>query len=213
MKLLILVLSKNDGDIYSNFYKSQKETWDSIDVPNVNTYYYFGNSNTNRIIGNEIHTTIKESFKNCGYKLIESLKMIQNMDYDFIFRTNSSSYIDKQMLYNHLLNIKNSIYYAGVNGSFQSINFASGSGFVLTKKLVKILLENSQTFNHNLIDDVAVGEMFMKHNIPLNHSDRFDILSEIENIPNSFYHYRLKSNDRYRDISNMYRIHNTKFIN
>jgi len=43
MKILILVLSLNDGGIYSKFYDTQKKTWDSIEHDNIETYYYFGN--------------------------------------------------------------------------------------------------------------------------------------------------------------------------
>jgi len=40
-KILILVLSFNDS-IYNRFYNIQKETWDSINHPDVKTMYFFG---------------------------------------------------------------------------------------------------------------------------------------------------------------------------
>jgi hypothetical protein len=50
MKVLILVLSVNDGKHYSEFFETQKKTWDSIDVDDFKTFYYFGNSLENKII-------------------------------------------------------------------------------------------------------------------------------------------------------------------
>ena len=42
MKILIIVLSYNDnGGPYSKFYETQKKTWDSVIVDNVETFYLF----------------------------------------------------------------------------------------------------------------------------------------------------------------------------
>ena len=51
MKILIIVLSHNDnGGVYSKFYEAQKNTWDSLNVDGINTYYLFGNHDKNEII-------------------------------------------------------------------------------------------------------------------------------------------------------------------
>ena len=67
MKILILVLSYDDSGIYTEFYKTQKQTWDSLPVEGVDTYYYFGNNNENIIVGNNIFTEVPESLINCGF--------------------------------------------------------------------------------------------------------------------------------------------------
>ena len=77
MKILIIVLSHNDSDIYSEFYKSQKETWDSVNVPDVETLYLFGNHSCDEIVGDKIMVDVPEVVKdnliiNCGYKTIKS---------------------------------------------------------------------------------------------------------------------------------------------
>ena len=62
MKILIIVLSHNDNGTYSKFYEAQKNTWDSITVEGVETYYLFGNHNTDEIVDKNI--LVK---KNSGY--------------------------------------------------------------------------------------------------------------------------------------------------
>ena len=221
MKLLILVLSKEDNSVYSNFKKTQKETWDSVEVENINTFYYIGDKNENCIDGDTIYNNIPESLGNCGKKLLNSLELIYEYDFDFIFRTNSSSYIDKPLIYSFLSNKLNTVnikdYYAGVNGSFGNIKFASGSGFFMSKKNVKLLLDNKNSFNHNLIDDVAVGELMQRNNITLHSTDRFDIVDDninkinFNNLPNDYFHYRFKTYNRNNDIENMKLIHKLKY--
>jgi hypothetical protein len=217
MKILILVLSLNDGSIYDEFKKTQIDTWDSISKKNVETYYYYGNNDNDIINGNIILTNVSERLFNCGHKFIKTLDLIYDINFDFIFRTNSSSYVDKNLITEFLIKKTNipldENFYCGVNGLYQNIKFASGSGFFLSKKNVKLLLDNKKNFNHNLIDDVAVGEIMQKNNIILHQSERFDIVQEninqidINNLPTKYFHYRFKTNNRHVDIKNMEKIH------
>ena len=52
MKVLFLVLSMNDGKYYSDFFETQKQTWDSFEIDDFKTFYYFGNCSENKIVGN-----------------------------------------------------------------------------------------------------------------------------------------------------------------
>lgn len=210
MKILILVLSHNDnGGIYSEFYKTQKETWDSTDIDDVQTFFYFGNSEQNKIIGNEIHTNTPEGLVNCGYKTIEVFKLIYEMDFDFIFRTNSSSYVDKQILKSYLETKPKEKYYSGIIGNHNGIPFCSGSGFILTKDLVKMLIDNEKILDYTFIDDVCFGKFFSSKGIQLIPSKRFDIIND-NRPPIDYFHYRLKTENRMNDIENMKKIHKNK---
>jgi hypothetical protein len=202
MKILILVLSYNDGELYTNFYNSQKETWDSLSEDNIKTYYYFGNSDENYIDGDNIYLKVENSLKNCGILTIEVFKMIFNLEFDYIFRTNSSSYIDKKILKEFLKDKAKEKFYCGIIGQHNSLIFCSGSGYFLSKDLVELLINNSHEINHNYIDDVAFGEFLTSKKINLVQSERFDVLNE-SNIPTNFFHYRLKTVNRFDDIKNM----------
>ena len=142
MKVLILVLSMNDGKHYSEFFETQKKTWDSIDVDGFRTFYYFGNCLENKIIDNEIHLVVKEDLYNTSKKFIESLKMIKDFDFDYIVRTNSSSYIDKFKIKEFLKNKPNEKFISGIIGSYQSVNFVSGACFFMSKDIVNFILHS-----------------------------------------------------------------------
>jgi hypothetical protein len=214
-KILIIVLSYNDNAIYSKFYKAQKETWGSVNVNNVETYYLFGNHPRNEIIGNEILTTIKESnLNNCGYKTIEAFELVKDFDFDYIFRTNSSSYVDKQLLLNYSLDKPTNNYYSAVIGNFEGVLFASGSGYFISKDLVNLVLENRDKWDHHFgYDDTALGRLLNAFGVKPQPNNRFDILNQPANIaPMDYFHYRLKSSDRNIDIHNMYELFRLKAL-
>lgn len=217
MNVIILVLSFNDnGGYFSRFHESQKLTWDSIPVDNVKTFYYFGNHNKNEILDNIIYTTDIEDYK-CTKKTITALKMINNIDFDFVVRTNSSSYIDKKMIYNFLLNKPKENYYGGIVGTCDNLEFASGACFVLSKNIVSLISENYSKIDYDLIDDVAISKLLTNFNVyPVNDGyTRFNYSKQEINDINfdMFFHYRLCSNktDRKRDIEMMYKIHDKKY--
>lgn len=210
MKILILVLSLNDGDLYTNFYNTQKNTWDSINVEGVETYYYFGNSNNNEIIENNIYTEVNETLLNCTDKTIQTFKLINHIEYDYIFRTNSSSYVDKHKLKDYLIDKPKNNFYSGIIGLHEGNYFCSGSGFFLSKDLVTLIINNENLLDRSFIDDVSIGNFLNKNGIPLINSERFDVLSS-DDINENFFHYRLKTSDRNEDINNMIKIFNKKW--
>jgi hypothetical protein len=209
MKILILVLSFNDNAIYSKFYKTQKETWDSEKIDGVETFYYFGNSNKNEIIGNDIFVDVNESIHNYGYKTINTFELINDLEFDYVFRTNSSSYVDKKMLLEYVETKPKENYYSGMIGNYDGINFASGSGYFISKDLIKLVLNQKDNWNHLLIDDVAIAKILFDNNINPYLNERFDVINEIE-IPVNFFHYRLKNKNRDFDVETMYRIKKKK---
>ncbi len=220
MKLLILVLShKDNGGTYSNFFETQKKTWDSINVENIETYYYFGESSDNVIIGDEIHTTDVETPK-CTEKMITTFDLIKNFNFDYLVRTNSSSYLDKKMIYNFLLDKPRSGYYGGIIGNHNGISFASGALFTMSRDVFNIVVDNLDKINCDLIDDVSVGDLLRNFNIfPTNvgfsRLDVVDVNETYNPIIDDFYHFRFKKNIHSRecDIDNMFKIHNLKIKN
>ncbi len=220
MKILILVLSYNDnGGTYSKFYEAQKTTWDSIKVDNVDTFYYFGNSIENKIIGNEIYTTDIENYK-CTEKMVSAFNLVKDFDFDYIVRTNSSSYLDKELFYEFLSNKPKNNFYGGIIGNHNGIPFASGALFVMSRDIFNLVIENSDMIDRSLIDDVSIGHLLQKFNVYPNGAEftRYDIPDHgnLTN-PNSinFFHYRLKTNHYFRDndIQTMKDIHQLKIKN
>jgi hypothetical protein len=209
MKILILVLSLNDGGIYSKFYDTQKKTWDSIEHDNIETYYYFGNHKCDEICEKNIFVNVDESLMNCGYKVLKAFELVKNFEFDFLFRTNSSSYIDKKKLYEFLSDKPKEKFYSGVIGEINRIKYASGSGFCISRDSFNLIMENKNTWDHGLVDDVSIGKILSQFEIYPIECERYNVDTHY-NIPNNFLHYRLKTSEREYDIKNMIRIHESK---
>lgn len=218
MNILILVLSCNDNGIYSKFFETQKNTWDSINVEGIETFYFFGDHDKDEIIDNRILINLKETTKiesdgnlsvtNSGLKTLKSFEMIKNMDFDYVFRTNSSSYVDKKLLIDFINNKPKTKYYSGFIGNHGKITFASGSGFFLSKDLINLLIENKNRWDHSLIDDVSIAGLLKEFGVSPENNPRYDVYNE--NIPLDYFHYRIKTRNRNDDCKLMELIHNKK---
>lgn len=210
MKILIVTLSYFDNGVYSKFHQTQNKTWNSLNVDGVETYFLVGNNPENKINGNVIETNVSESLINCGFKTLEAFKLLKDSDFDFIFRTNSSSYVDKKLLKDYLSDKPKNNFYSGVVGNHFGILFSSGSGFIITKDLVNLVLEKEQEWEHRFIDDVALGLLLRNYNVTPTSAPRYDITTLNDKTPLNFYHYRLKCHDRNIDMQRMEKLHEMK---
>jgi hypothetical protein len=223
MKLIILILA-NDTDLYLKM----QEIWRTYMNSNKNIKSYFikydENLQDNIILQNEtILIKGRESLiPGCLDKTIKSIEyLLKNTEFDFIFRTNMSSVVDLNNLYD-LLN--KDIKCGGVigytnNKSFNSGTndnqaFVSGAGILINKELCNILVENKMFLNYNIMDDIAMGELLIKKNINFTPLKRFEVYNYESNlnlitkdIIKDHYHFRCKSDVNFNQtISNMEKI-------
>jgi len=151
----------------------------------------------------EIVTTVPDLYSLIGMKTIEAFNAsIQNIDFDYIYRTNVSSYVDLAQLNEFIRNKPRSGYYAGAIGTHQGINFASGCGYFLSRDVVNKVLENRDLWDHNLIDDVSLGKLLTQElNIEVKGVERIDLdtinfnTMQIKSKSQNVFHYRCKATD------------------
>jgi hypothetical protein len=203
MKILIVVLSYFDNGIYTKFYESQNESWNSVHVEGVDTFFLVGNNDKDEIEENLIKTKVKESIFHCGHKTIKAFELLENYEYDYIFRTNSSSYVDKQMLKDYLEDKPRTNFYSGIIGNYNGISFASGSGFAISKDVVNLVLQKKEKWNHNFIDDVSLGLLLREFNVFPTLALRLDVQNVDNETPMNYYHYRIKTSNRENDCQYM----------
>jgi len=218
MKILIMVLAIKDNSIYDNLVKSIRETWGSEIVYNIKTLFYYGNDGNDEtlLIGDEIFTRSEEGFYNLGYKVIDALEYIlDNFEFDYIFKMNCSSYLNKRMLKDLLTDKPSFGFYSGVIGIHDSIPFVSGSGSMLSRDVVKIIVDNKEDWDHSYIEDVSIGKLLTEIGIDILPANRVDIIHGVDvnlmNIKN--HHYRCKNSNRELDVfimNELYKIHKNK---
>lgn len=194
-----------------------RETWLNLNSNSVPVYFYYGsNESENKIIDDKIYINTTESFENVGIKTLKMYEFLyNNFDFDYIFRTNLSSYIDIDKLYSFLDNKSKSNFYCGFMGCHEGIDFCGGAGYFLSKDLVKLIVENKNLWETSHMDDVIVAKILKSFGVCPIEGTRFDFPSD--NPPMDYFHYRVKENfnsywepDRSADVRNINRIYNLK---
>lgn len=169
----------NHSNIKSFFIKSTNNIDQNVIIDNSENTMYIKNHET--YIPGILQKTIS-AIEFC----------IRNFEFDYIYRTNLSSLLDINKLYNFILNT--SIKYGGVIGNYNGIKYASGSGFLLSKDTSLYLVENNNLLNYQVIDDISIGELLnKKYNI--DYIKRFNIVGLEDNYflyDNDIFHFRCK---------------------
>lgn len=191
-----------------------RKTWLEKKGDNLVLFYY-GDVDTLKVDDDKIFLPHDEGFMNIGKKTISLMEyIVQNYEFNYIFKTNTSSYIDLNLLNEYVGNKPKENLYSGVIGDYNGIQFVSGCGVLLSKDLVKFYIDNKSKVRHDIIEDVAMGLFFTQNNIKPIPGPRFDVnFSNENNIPNNCFHYRCKDyerGDRLNDIRRMKIIHNLK---
>jgi hypothetical protein len=195
MKILILVQACDEAP-YFDLRRGQEETWDSVEVEGVSTLYYLSGRET-ELSGNKFYMNIPEGYPMLHWKFKHAVDLVWGWDWDIMFRTNASSYVDKKMLLEKAKTLPKEKLYCGKDGG----GFASGCGFFISRDCLDILrtqLEESPT----PYEDAMIGSVLGKNGIGITQgSERFDIIHGNWNFPDT-YHYRCKSDngDRNKDL-------------
>ena len=206
-KVLILVMSSPSMDIFDAMMKKQKETWDSIKIENINTLFFYGDETVDKshIIENNLILKTEDTTLNNLYKIKMAYDFVFDMEWDYIFRTNASSYIDKQRLFNKAQTLPmNGVYFGKKVRLDCGQEFSSGAGTFYSRDCIHILRNNINQ-DHKMkceLDDVAEGKILNKENIQVTsdalrsdytHNDFNDFIKNIIFTDTSPYHYRCRS--------------------
>jgi hypothetical protein len=149
----------------------------------------------------ELRSQIPDVLASIGFRTIEAYEYaLGNYDFDYIVRTNTSSYVD-------LLNLAAYLRADGTiapvhcqTGTWGSTPYPSGALYILNRDAVEKIVEHKARWRHEYIDDVALGLVLNRLGLArYSWLERFDFSFhkdlEPEAIPKSpnLFHYRCKS--------------------
>tara|TARA_B100001250_G_scaffold169750_1_gene146197 strand:+ start:30820 stop:31725 length:906 start_codon:yes stop_codon:yes gene_type:complete len=211
-KLAILVLSSNTYPSVRNSKIQKKVFFNQPD--STSEIYWYKRGTEEELQGldsclseNDLFINADDSSLGMGEKTIIAFKwLIENSNFEYIFRTNTSSYVSIKKLRSFINdNYKNEKYvYSGLihktnDSTKMPISFASGSGFLLNRKTVELILENLEKWQHEYWDDVSLGILLRDLNILPTQGKRFDIEGNVfkQDINLDNYHYRCRIDNHY----------------
>jgi hypothetical protein len=199
--VIILVLSHYE-EPYVMLENCIKQTWANHNLDNVKVFFYHGGEDE-CIYEDKIITNYPEGSHNIGYKTIRAFEiLLKNNNFDYIFRTNSSSYVNIDKLVDYLDDKPVNEFYHGIVGNHGGINFASGCGYFISKDLVEKVVENKNKWNHRFMDDVSLACLLRDIGIYPTISKRLDIThTPVPDNIFDYFHFRCKtSGDRIGDV-------------
>ena len=153
-----------------------------------------------------------------GLSTIEAFRyVLENYEFEYIFRTNSSSYVNLHKLLKLTEALPKTRVYAGFEGTIlRTTKFASGAGYLISRDIVEEICLNPQLWRHGLIDDVALADFVNTSlrsrvkQIPLARATIAKI-SDISALPpheiHKQFHYRCKTDSTFETVEIMHQIH------
>jgi SAM-dependent methyltransferase len=217
--VIILVLSY-EGEPWAQLEREGiRKTWGSTvgSFPLVEVLYYYGGKDTLYREQDKLYAPFPEGFVNIGRKTLTALEYINShYEYDFVFRINSSSYVD---IFNYLRYISRysstQQLYCGLKcvpppGDPRPV-FASGCGYTLSNKTVNTVLEHKEKWDHSMIDDLALAKLLKSLDVEVTTAPRVDYGPQTnftEDLAQGHFHVRCKcETNRQEDILRMNIVH------
>ena len=148
-------------------------------------------------------------------KTLDSIEYCnKNFTYDYIFRTNLSSFIIIDRIVKLVDTFEKTNVYKGIKMPWKSsLSYCSGAGFFLSNDLANYIINFKHKLDYSLFDDVSIGyllttfidtkkcsmfSIIMKDDTILNDTYFSNINTYINN--NNIYHVRLRNKERKNDV-------------
>lgn len=165
--------------------------------------------------GDSIFLTVPETYVTIGAKTFAAFRhVVENYRFDFLFRTNTSSYVSLDNLVKMASRLPTEGLYAGAPFTLKGDwTFVSGAGIMLSSDVVREIIDDEE-FDFGRADDVAIArsvaragvQMIPLPRIDVDTVEGADLISQEE--LSSVFHYRCKvSHDRSSDVTVMKHLH------
>lgn len=190
MRLIVLVIASDNLPIYA----THQSLWRlyATSHPDVKVYFVRQSEAVvdTHIEGDTIWSSGKEATERVFEKTIEAFKIILPTSYDYIVRTNLSSVWNFQKLLDFCKTLPKEKTFCGVLGN----PGISGAGMILSPDVVQLLVDNRNSIDRCMWDDVDFGKIAARCAISSIPGSRWNLYSrqDVDSCWNLGYHYYLK---------------------
>jgi hypothetical protein len=189
-----------------------QETWASTAVESAEVVFYRGGSLL-RDEGRELELPVSDALDRIGEKTLRCFEhVLEHREFDLVFRTNLSSYVDLPNLHAYARDAASPTgFYAGRGGTIDDIRFVGGAGYFLSRDLVQAVVEDGADWDHHYLDDVALAKLLAARGVSQTWAPRVDLRRprDVAKADLGYFHYRCKTTTRGRrgDMEIMRRLH------
>jgi hypothetical protein len=214
VKTLVLVLATRE-EPFPELIATIKSTWASERVDDVDVLFYYGGDRFS-LEDDDLTLPVLDDLPNVGRKTLACFEYaVEHLDFDLVFRTNCSTYVDLPNLGRYVSeHAEPTGFYAGKGANVDGIDFATGSGIFLSRDLVQLLVDEGAAWDHAYLDDVAVAKLLHERGIERRFAPRvvYERPRDARKVDTSAFHFRCKtaptgSSSRRGDVEIMLRIH------
>ncbi len=209
-KYIFLIIDSDTNHLYDHNRNIIRKYMNII--PDIKSFFIMMDNDISNILidGDTIKVLGVESlYPGIIIKTLKSMEFcLNNFSFDYIIRTNISSFWNLYSLINLYDTLPRQKLIQAIIGHHGCV-FPSGSGMIISRDIISLMVSNKEEFNMTINDDVSVGQFLQKYNITITAGLRYDYTSNNENISPSdidkmlhdnHYHYRIKDNsDRQHD--------------
>tara|TARA_B110000444_G_scaffold260638_1_gene308413 strand:- start:1279 stop:2544 length:1266 start_codon:yes stop_codon:yes gene_type:complete len=182
MKILNPILHAKT-DKFERIANISRKTWMSNKHKDIFSFFYTGGSQKTYIDNDILHLDCEDTWipGDLTINRVSTIKMIKmlefcfnNYDFDFIFRTSNSTFVNYVNLFNCIDEISTKEFYGGLltdsgkkfHSNNEDISYALGHAVILDKKFIELILNNkNRLLEYNMIDDIALGKFALESNI------------------------------------------------
>jgi hypothetical protein len=167
-----------------------------------------------RIVGDRIETNTPETYLMTNAKTVAAFRhVLGTKDFDYVLRTNTSSYVNLAMLLQFIQDLPDEKYYGGTLWEKNGLTYVTGTSILLSRDLVQHAAYDPD-WEFGLIDDLALGRSMSRLGISPRPIPRVDVgtpdaLSGLtkETAASSFVIRCRGTHTRLHDITAMHRVH------
>jgi hypothetical protein len=214
MNTILNLILYNDSPIYDEM---KKILTDYLSTQNIKFFFYCYKKDLDQeylIDGNMLYIRGEETYlPGILEKTIKAIEICQQFEFDYLLRSNISTIVNINLLNKYLQ--QNTFDYGGSSiynlqwldpqcgihdHRYRGTKYIHGTGIILSRKAMQLLIQEKQYINYDVIDDVALGLFFKNH-----HPNLIEI-GQTYNSPkyiDNVVFYRNKNSDRNKDVKNM----------
>lgn len=208
--VLVLVLSA-DFHPYDEMINTSLSTWDSIDVDGVKSIYYCCGSkpNTDKII----YLNIPDGLFQMGRKTLMAFEwVLNNIQFDYLARVNSSCYVRKKQLFEHCQTLPETIFQGLITDSCYDIRYLWGGGqYIISRNILEDVVKNKDEWRHDIIEDVAMSDLVVRIGYNMNGQGNAYSINKVGDKWNAFV-YGVGENMEFTDFKDLSKLNDHYFV-